>query len=107
MLREPVPVGEGIGPERRLQPATERPEPHVRTHAVIGLNEPPVGVTVPERPRVLVRMEGARAMDGMAQEGEAEILPGLGTCHEDLVKGPVSDQLGARVDRAQGGDDAA
>ena len=107
VLREPVPVGEDVGAERGLQPAAERVEAHVRPDAVIRRDEPSMGIAVAERKPVLVGPEGPGAVDRMAQEGEAEVVPRLGMRREYLVQRPPPDQPGAGVGRAERRDDAA
>ena len=101
MLREPVPVGEGVGAERGLQPAAERVEAHPGGEPVPGIDEPAPVVAVGVRQRVLVGPEGPGAVDRMAQEREAEVVPRLGMRREHLVQRPVPDQGGAGVGRAR------
>ena len=106
-LRKPVTVGEGVGPAGRVQPAAELGEAHAQAHAVPGLDEPAVVVSVPPRARVLVGMEGADPLPGMAEEGEAQIVPRLRMAAEDLIEGQAPDQQCVGVRGAERGDDAA
>ena len=106
VLREPVTVRERIGAPGRVEPAAQLHEAHAGLEAVPRVDEPASGLRVPQRKRVLVRVEGQRAVDGMAHECEAEVVPGLGTALEDLVQGSAANDLGTGVGSAQPRDDA-
>ena len=72
-----MPVGEGVGAERRLQRAAVRAERHLGAEPVPGIDESLPRVAVGARQRMLVAPAGPGAVGGLGQEGEAEVLPRL------------------------------
>ena len=93
---------EGVSSHRQNSAKT-----HAGAEAVPGLDEPAVGVPVAPRQGVLVGMEGAGAIVGVAEKGEAEERPGLGIPREDLFQGPVPDEHGIGIRGTQRHDQAS